>query len=344
MSSDVSVVIPSFNRARIIAETLESILAQTVRPAEIIVVDDGSTDDTAVVVGRYGGAVRYHRIENSGPGIARNVGVSLATGTWIAFCDSDDLWRRNKLERQLWLHSRAPNVEFSFTDFSFVVVGAWSRGSRFAEASADFWEVGRQRLSESAWVYDAPLYRRILRFQPMAVPAMLMTRRLFERLGGYRERFSRSLAEDLEFMLRCASVFPVGALAEPLVGVRKHPGNRSDDEIRSRLDQVAVLEYASVEHAAAKHCTEAIAEAISEQRRSAAAHAFAQGSFETFRQLEAAIGAPHRDRTLAIMTAIARLPTPLAQILRRAVVAAYKRINRDRYTWGSQVLPSDRTV
>src|SRR5579872_1896806 len=116
MTAGVSVVIPTYNRATLIGDTIDSILRQTVPPAEVIVVDDGSTDDTAAVVARYGGAVRYHRIENSGPGVARNIGVSLARSPWIAFCDSDDIWLPIKQERQLRLQALCPEVESSFTD------------------------------------------------------------------------------------------------------------------------------------------------------------------------------------------------------------------------------------
>src|SRR4029077_9496744 len=87
MSFDVSAVIPTYNRANLIGDTVESVLRQSVPPAEIIVVDDGSTDDTAEVIARYGSAVRYHRMENFGPGAARNLGVSIARAPWIAFCD-----------------------------------------------------------------------------------------------------------------------------------------------------------------------------------------------------------------------------------------------------------------
>jgi glycosyltransferase involved in cell wall biosynthesis len=94
----VSVVVPVFNRAHLIAETLDSILGQTLRPAEVFVVDDGSTDDTAAVLRRYGGAVRSITIASSGVQVARNTGVEAGTAPWIALCDSDDVWRPQYLE------------------------------------------------------------------------------------------------------------------------------------------------------------------------------------------------------------------------------------------------------
>lgn len=103
MSVTVSVVVPTYNRADLIGETLERILAQTVPPAEVIVVDDGSTDDTPAVLARFGARIRVERIENSGEIDARNHGIRLARGTLIAFCDSDDLWEADHLARMVAL-------------------------------------------------------------------------------------------------------------------------------------------------------------------------------------------------------------------------------------------------
>ena len=88
---DVSVVIPTYNRADWLPRTLASILGQTLEPMEVIVVDDGSTDGTEALARSFPPTVRYSRIENSGVCRARNAGVSLARGSWLAFCDSDDL-------------------------------------------------------------------------------------------------------------------------------------------------------------------------------------------------------------------------------------------------------------
>jgi glycosyltransferase involved in cell wall biosynthesis len=100
MSLTVSVVIPAYNAAAYLRDALDSALAQTRPPDEIIVVDDGSTDDTAEMVARYGDRIRYIRQINRGVAAARNRGISEARGHWIAFLDADDLWYPPKLERQ----------------------------------------------------------------------------------------------------------------------------------------------------------------------------------------------------------------------------------------------------
>lgn len=97
----VSVVIPCYNGAAYLRETLESALAQTHAPLEVIVVDDGSTDDSAAIAESFGPPVRVIRQENRGESAARNVGVRASRGDWIAFLDADDLWDPCKLEAQL---------------------------------------------------------------------------------------------------------------------------------------------------------------------------------------------------------------------------------------------------
>jgi len=112
----VSVVIPAYNAGAYIAETLESALGQTYAHREIIVVDDGSTDDTPRRVEPYVGQIRYIRQENAGEGGARNAGLRVATGDYIAFLDADDLWLSEKLEVQLDVAARHPESRMIVCD------------------------------------------------------------------------------------------------------------------------------------------------------------------------------------------------------------------------------------
>lgn len=126
----ISVIIPTYNSAVYIAETLESVCAQTYRNIEILVIDDCSSDDTSEIVAKY--AYKDARIrlisleENKGAANARNIGTKSAVGEWVAFLDSDDLWTPNKLEKQLHLINELMEmdknriVSFVFTGSSFV--------------------------------------------------------------------------------------------------------------------------------------------------------------------------------------------------------------------------------
>jgi glycosyltransferase involved in cell wall biosynthesis len=107
----ISCIIPVFNGERYLAEALDSILKQSYRPLEIIVIDDGSSDGTATVVARYGTQVRYLWEPNSGPAPARNRGLSAATGEFVSFLDADDLWDPKKLERQMARFETRPELD-----------------------------------------------------------------------------------------------------------------------------------------------------------------------------------------------------------------------------------------
>jgi glycosyltransferase involved in cell wall biosynthesis len=97
----VSVIIPTFNRAHCVAGSIESVLAQTFQELEVIVVDDGSTDDTTAILERFGQRIRVIRQDNRGVSAARNAGIRVARATWIAFQDSDDMWHPEKLQTQM---------------------------------------------------------------------------------------------------------------------------------------------------------------------------------------------------------------------------------------------------
>jgi glycosyltransferase involved in cell wall biosynthesis len=113
----ISCIVPVFNGERYLRETLDSILAQTHQPLEIIVVDDGSTDGTAAVANSYGQRIRYLWQPNAGEAKARHSGLSAATGEFIAFLDADDLWHPAKLIRQIARIGERPDIDLCFTCF-----------------------------------------------------------------------------------------------------------------------------------------------------------------------------------------------------------------------------------
>src|SRR5712664_390476 len=111
----ISCIIPVFNGERYLREALDSILAQTHRPVEIIVADDGSSDGTAAVVASYGDHVHYLHQPNAGPAAARNLGLSAARGEFVAFLDADDLWHPEKLVHQRARFQARPELDLCVT-------------------------------------------------------------------------------------------------------------------------------------------------------------------------------------------------------------------------------------
>lgn len=323
MGLAISVVIPTFNRAAFIAETIESILNQTHPPAEVIVVDDGSTDETGTVISRYRNSVRYCRIDNSGPSRARNVGVSLSLCPWIAFCDSDDVWLPTKLECQARLHTTFPDVEYSFTDFAILDSHGRRADTKFSEAPPGFWDKPSRSSEGVMWIYDIPILDRILQFQPIFPSTLLISKDRFLKKQGYNETFSRVLGEDLEFTLRNVVTPPIGVLAEALVSIRKHGSNTSGNWLDVLLGEVKILEHAiAIVAPEANGFAELIEDQIRWRRTLAVDRAFASGKLDIVRELAAGLGSGrYSNWKVKAKIAVAKLPWPIARIAHRALVA-----------------------
>lgn len=150
----ISVIIPSFNRAGTVKRSVKSVLAQTVSDIEVIVIDDCSTDDTAKVVkGIRDDRVRYHKLEkNSGACVARNKGIELSRGEYIAFQDSDDVWKKNKLEVQLRA-LRSSGADITFCSLSRHYPGDAGKPAVFPDVKEDKDRfVTHRELCSRSWV------------------------------------------------------------------------------------------------------------------------------------------------------------------------------------------------
>jgi glycosyltransferase involved in cell wall biosynthesis len=200
-----SVIIPTFNRAGFLREAIDSVLAQTEKDFELIVVDDGSTDHTRELAAEYGDHIRYFFQPNAGASAARNLGIGRAAGRFIAFLDSDDLWLPKKLARQMQWMAAHPNLLLCYTDEIWI-----RRGVR----------VNQKLIHAKAggWIYSLCLPRCII--SPSSV---LMRRELFDAVGLFDEQLPA--CEDYDLWLRVASRFEVGFIPERLIIKR---GGHSD--------------------------------------------------------------------------------------------------------------------
>jgi glycosyltransferase involved in cell wall biosynthesis len=202
----ISVVIPTFNRAGVVKRALESALRQSLRPAQIIVIDDGSTDDTREVLGRYGDTIEYVRQENAGASVARNRGIALARHPWIAFLDSDDYWLPDHLARTAGaIDATGGQARFYFNDMQLAPTG-----------DATLWlTLGFRPRTPFHLVPDATAWMLLTRRQPAMLQCSVFKATSFQQQGGFDPAIGqyRAAVEDAELFCRLGIGGPVCAVA-----------------------------------------------------------------------------------------------------------------------------------
>ncbi|MCC7201184.1 MAG: glycosyltransferase [Nitrospirae bacterium] len=219
----VSVIIPAYNRAGYIIQTLQSVFAQTFTDYEVIVIDDGSTDDTEDALKPYSGRITYIRKANGGQGSARNVGIRMAKGEYIAFLDSDDLWLPEKLKTQVTFMDNHPEYGLTFSGCEFIddagkVIGEWSSPLDFS--------------------FDSIL----LRGNYIMIPTVMVRRDVFDQAGLFNEARELISVEDYDMWLRIGLTYKIGYVDPVMARYRFHSGNISLSKKKMHGKSVSVLE------------------------------------------------------------------------------------------------------
>jgi glycosyltransferase involved in cell wall biosynthesis len=205
----VSVIIPTYNSDKYIGEALDSVLCQTYADYEIIVIDDGSTDDTKKIIEEHYPLVRYYFVENRGVSSARNLGISLAQGEFIAFLDADDRWLPDKLEKQTALFQSDDNLGMVFTENYFF----------------DEHGIKKNKLNKRKRLMYGDIVRNIFLNSYVATPTVMVRKSVFDAVGFFEEGLT--VAEDDNMWMRIAMRYGVELLDEPLVLCRVTEGSLS---------------------------------------------------------------------------------------------------------------------
>lgn len=216
----ITVAIPAYQAERFIAETLESILAQTHAPDEIIVVDDGSTDGTARELERFGDRIRVIRRPNGGCAAAFNTAFRAARCDFVAECGADDIWEPYKLERQIEALTAHPEIDIAF--------GA----ARVFGTAEGCWGMPNSESLDAGILDRRGFGRTMYRLNPICPSTLLIRRSLYERLGAFAEDIG---TEDYEYWMRSlhgGAVFYYDP--ETLVRYRRHDANASSNHLSMR--------------------------------------------------------------------------------------------------------------
>lgn len=311
--SDISAIVPTYNRASLLRSTIQCLLAQSTPPGEIIVVDDGSTDDTQAAIEQFGTAIRYHRLSNGGAPIARNTGAGLASRPWLWFCDSDDIWHPDYLGAVCTLLNALPRPRFVFGNFRLVQNERWDERTKFDSCPPKFWP-SPAAVTAAGPVLAEPLYQRLLQFQPIFHSTLVVARSLFNEIGGYSGRFARTGSEDFEFVLRCSEHVPVGVVHKALVGIRRHPGNYSANQIRNLLGEIDILRYAKAHHALGRLLGVQIEREVARRSVEALELAFAEGRYDLVRTLVQTLSIDRLSHKTRAKIALSAMPAWLRTI------------------------------
>ena len=220
----VSVVIPSYNSARYVVTAIESVLAQTFKDYEILVVDDGSTDDTKEVLSKYGDSIRYLYKPNGGVSSARNYGIEKATGKYVALLDADDFWMPEKLAKQIAVLEADENIGLCYASTEKVDENLQAvLGYIEADAYEDYCEALLLNLNIVAGSCSSAIVRRDV----------------IRQTNGFDAEFST--CADWEYWLRLSLMTKFAPVSEYLVKYRVVAGSMSSDPFVSKRDTEGVL-------------------------------------------------------------------------------------------------------
>lgn len=227
MNDAVSIIIPTYNRVQYLPASIESVLAQTHPRTEVIVVNDGSTDETEAALSRFRDRILYLKQQNSGKSAAVNLGLKRASGDYIWVFDDDDIAYPDKLSRHIDLFKQHPDIGFSHSAYHL-----------FEGDKPDT----ILREVPAPQIPSEDLLRHLILAKNVICGASVVARRAcYETAGLFDERLVRS--QDYDMWIRLARHFKAGAILEPTVNVREHAGDRGSASDRFGADQMGQKQH-----------------------------------------------------------------------------------------------------
>lgn len=216
----VSVIIPAYNAEKFIKESIDSVLSQTFNNFEIIVIDDGSSDNTFNIANSYGANVKVYMQNNAGAGAARNYGAKLAKGAWLAFLDADDLWAPEKLELQM---SISNNYFWSYTDSYFI--GSSHNGSL--------------KSSDVSPHMSGKVVPTLIVNNFIGTSTVMIRKDIFLSVGGFDQ--SLRALQDWDLWLKIAAKYELGYISAPQVKYRVHSNSTSRSTRKTRKYHLEII-------------------------------------------------------------------------------------------------------
>jgi len=211
----VSIIIPTYNQSQYLEEAIESVLNQTYKNIEIIIVDDGSTDNTSEVVKSFDNKIIYIQQKNKGASGARNTGIKKANGQYIAFLDADDMWLKNKLEKQIEFIQNNPEIGLLGTGCYQMIDMSKMIHKKIFPAKNEI------------------LQKDLIKYNPFIQSSVMIKKDVFNHIDLYDEKFKES--EDYDLWLRIAQKYKVANLEQSLVTKKYYAKGLSKDKDNKQL-------------------------------------------------------------------------------------------------------------
>lgn len=310
MTVTIALVIPTYNRSALILETIFSALNQSVPFSEIIVVDDGSTDNTIEVLRPYLDRIRIIQIANSGVQNARNVGVRASACEYITFCDSDDLLERDFVNTiGNWLFYN-PTCQAVYTNFQHFTKDSVSLDN-LSEAPERFL-LGAN--IKDGFAYEIPdLYLRLFTIHPFYIVGCTVRKIFFENIGAFDSGFNGVGAEDGEFTLRVCSFTNPAYCMVPIAKVRRHSGNESANPLHMIMGSARILEYASKNHVNIESYKSALVKESERLHIEAGDRAFSMGKFDIAEKMFTRKFTGQKRWKISLKMSILKMPKPIKE-------------------------------
>ena len=236
---NISVVIPSYNRKEFLKRSIDSAINQTKKPLEIIVVDDGSTDGTEAMIKSDYDFVKFIKQKNKGVSAARNIGIKVSIGEWICFLDSDDEWKKDKLEKQINVMKSNPGYKFFHSNEIWIKNGL---------------RINQKKKHKK---YGGDIFDKCLDMCRISPSSVMIDKTVFDEVGNFNEDLV--VCEDYELWLRICDKYRVFFIDEPLIiKYGGHQGQLSYSIESIENHRIKALEYLILENLNRKNKRHAI--------------------------------------------------------------------------------------
>ena len=236
---NISVVIPSYNRKDFLKRSIDSAINQTKKPLEIIVVDDGSTDGTETMIKSDYDFVKFIKQKNKGVSAARNIGIKVSIGEWICFLDSDDEWKKDKLEKQINAMKSNPGYKFFHSNEIWIKNGL---------------RINQKKKHKK---YGGDIFDKCLDMCRISPSSVMIDKTVFDEVGNFNENLV--VCEDYELWLRICDKYRIFFIDEPLIiKYGGHQGQLSYSIKSIENHRIKALEYLILENLNRKNKRHAI--------------------------------------------------------------------------------------